>query len=645
MRSVREGTVYRYAREVISFVVRECLSRLRDPNCVSDRTVFLRGRPLWCRVVPHGMGERSSDFVAVADEAELSEQGRELVTVNGQAIALFHHEGEVHAVDNRCPHMGFPLARGSVEGGVLTCHWHHARFELSCGDTFDPWADDVRDFPVEVRDGTVYVDPDPEPDEPPAVHWASRLDDGLERNLGLVIAKSAIGLLDAGVEPEEPVRTGVAFGTRYREDGWGSGLTILTAMANVLPTLDEEDRKRALYQGLVQVAGDCAGEPPRFDQEAFDARDLPFPRLKSWFRETVEVRDADGAERCLRTAVAAGRSEAELAEMLVAAATDHRYLDSGHTMDFVNKACEALDHVGWDHADDALSSLVSGLADAERSEELSSWRQPVDLAGLLDESFDRLDELVAAGDGETWTEPDDFTETVRSDDPEAVVGALEDAIREGASVEQLAAAVAYAAGTRVAQFSTANEFSDWNTVHHTFTYANAVHQLSRRTDATELYRGVFDASINVYLDRFLNSPPAPLPDGDPDADPDALLDELLATFDTEGEVNAAGRLAAHYLDAGGDPDRLRARLGRALLREDAGFHTFQALEAGFAQADVRAAPEERRTLLVAVARYLGAHFPTRREREQTFTIASRLHRGETIHGADSESDATAAGDD
>jgi nitrite reductase/ring-hydroxylating ferredoxin subunit len=571
-----------------------------------------------------------SGFVPVADVAELRESGRELVRPDGRAVALFHHEGEVYAVDNRCPHMGFPLTEGTVEDGVLTCHWHHARFELSCGDTFDPWADDVPAYPVAVHGGTVYVDPHPDREDPVA-HWSGRLEDGLERNLRLVIAKSTIGLLDAGVPPDDPVETGVLFGTRYRQGGWSSGLTILTALTNVLPDLRPGDRPRALYQGLVEVAGDCADQPPKFDQEAFAARDLPFARLKSWFRETVEVRDPDGAERCLRTAVAAGCTEADLAELLVAAATDHRYLDSGHVLDFVNKACEALDHVGWDHAADVLPSLVRGLATAERSEELSSWRQPVDLAGILADRFDDLDALVAAGAGREWTEPDDFTARLHSDDPETVVDAVAGAIRAGATVEELAGAVAYAAGGRVARFGTANEFSDWNTVHHTFTYANAVHRLAARTDATELYRGVFDAAVNVYLDRFLNTPPAPVPDPAPDADPGTELEGLVETFDVEGRVNEAGRHAAAFLDAGGDAGELRAALGAALVREDAGFHTFQALEAGFAQHAAHGDPDRRRTLLVAVARYLSAHFPTRREREQTFTIADRLHRGEKIH--------------
>ncbi|WP_380680183.1 Rieske (2Fe-2S) protein [Salinigranum sp. GCM10025319] len=570
--------------------------------------------------------------------ADLRGEGHRVVRVDGRAILVVHHDDEVFAVDNRCPHMGFPLARGTVDDGVLTCHWHHARFALSCGDTFDPWADDVPSYPVSVVDGVVYVDPHPERDRPPEERWADRLDDGLERDLRLVVAKSVIGLLDAGVPPAEPVERGVLFGVRYRADGWGPGLTILAAMANVLPDLSTEDRKRALYQGLVEVAGDCAGEPPRFEQDAFEDRSISRERLRTWLRDTVEVRDSDGTERCLRTAIAAGYSPQALAGLLLTAATDHRYLDGGHTIDFVNKACEALDHVGWEHADAVLPALVTSLTDATRSEELSSWRQPVDLAARLDETFDRLDDLVAEGSGKAWEEPEAFVETLCADDHERVVGALENAVAAGATPKQLASAVAMAAATRVARFSTANEFSDWNTVHHTFTYANAVHALAERVSEAghavdeAVYRAVFDGAVNVYLDRFLNSPPAPIPDLQQSTESvDALLDALDDTMDREGGVDEAGRVAASVFDAGGDPEVVKERLGAALVREDAGFHTFQALEAGFAQAD-RREDWETRTCLVAVARYLAAHAPTRREREQTFTIAARLHRGETIHG-------------
>ncbi|WP_254531116.1 Rieske (2Fe-2S) protein [Natrinema gelatinilyticum] len=596
----------------------------------------------------------ADDFRATVSLDDLEMTGRELVTVDGASIALFHHDDTVRAVDNRCPHMGFPLSEGSVKDGVLTCHWHHARFELSCGDTFDPWADDVRTYPTEVRDGTVYVNPNPSRELPPDEHWADRLETGLEENLRLVVAKSAIGLLDADVEYREPMATALSFGTHYRESGWGPGLTVLGCMANVIDDLEPDDRKRALYTGARYVADDCADQPPAFDQPSFSTDEVAFDRLKSWFRNCVEVRDADGAERCLRTAIATGRSEAEVAELLLAAATDHPYLSSGHVLDFTNTAFESLEHVGWEDADETLASLVDPLASADRSDEQSSWRQPVDLVALLEDVYggdvtatDGLEQLASEGAERSWSPPVAFQETLRSDDPEAIVDVLTTAIREGATTEALAAEVAHAAATRVAQFGTANEFADWNTVHHTFTYANAVHQSTRRTDAIELYRGVFDAAINVYLDRFLNTPPTPIPDpgaNDTGRDPEAVLTDLLETFDVEGAVNEAGRLVAEFFDRNGDPGRLKRTLGHGLLREDAEFHTLQNLEGAFRQFDFAEAQmakredepafdleRRRRVPLVATARYMAAHFPTRRQAEQTFTIAARLNRGETIH--------------
>jgi hypothetical protein len=94
--------------------------------------------------------------------------------------------------------MGFPLERGSVDDGILTCHWHHARFDLESGCTFDLWADDVPICPVEVCNGEVWVKTTFGHADP-AAHWRQRLADGLAHDLGLVIAKAVDRQLAAGV--------------------------------------------------------------------------------------------------------------------------------------------------------------------------------------------------------------------------------------------------------------------------------------------------------------------------------------------------------------------------------------------------------------------------------------------------------------
>jgi hypothetical protein len=310
-------------------------------------------------------------------------------------------------------------------------------------------------------------------------------------------------------------------------------------------------------------------------------------------------------------------------------------MNASHTLDFLNTAFETLDHIGYEeHADSVLASTVPQLTGATRSEELSSWRNPIDIAELVFEAHDRLPDLVAAGEGRSWERPDGFVGTLMDDDPEAILDALAGAIREGATREQLADAVARAATRRVAYFATNNEFGDWDTVHHTLTYANAVHRATRRTDAVELYRGCFDGAMSVYLDRFLNSPRAPMPspgESDTTRAPADIREDLLACFDEQGKINRAATLVHEHFDAGGDPGDLKRTLGRGLLREDADFHTLQNLEAGFRRFEAVEEDEAKRMALVAPARYMAAHFPTRREAEQTFSIATRLHRGERLH--------------
>jgi hypothetical protein len=311
-------------------------------------------------------------------------------------------------------------------------------------------------------------------------------------------------------------------------------------------------------------------------------------------------------------------------------------------------------------------------------EESNAWRNPIDLIELLEAAFQSLPDAMRVGIARrtdsprsVWNGRTALAQQLLSDDPQANIDALLDALREGATAEQLAGTVAYAAALRVARFHTANEFTDWDTVLHTFTFANAIHHGIRRIVSAEqdratpgvapelralpLLRGVLDAAMSVYLDRFLNIPPARIPQ--PQANgtaPETILAGLLPMLDQQQQVNQAGELVARYLAQGsgvrgqgsgvGDQEsevggqemgsrtgQLLAMLGKALLREDRNFHTIQMIEAAFAQHALLGDTPEAQHVLIAAARYLAAHAPTARAQEQTFQIAERLHRGELLY--------------
>ena len=177
---------------------------------------------------------------------------------------------------------------------------------------------------------------------------------------------------------------------------------------------------------------------------------------------------------------------------------------------------------------------------------------------------------------ESWDEHRPVAESILDDPPDRSLRRIVDAARAGAPLTELSATVAYAAARRPLHFHISNEFGDWNTVHHTFTYTNAVDRAMRRAPSRELARGILDGAASVYLERFLNMPrqPRPEPNGG-----STSSDDLLDHFDRQQQVDETATVGRR--PARGRPTRTEVvqTLGTALLREDAGFHSFQIYDA------------------------------------------------------------------
>ncbi len=594
------------------------------------------------------MDKPSAEFIFACRLDELVADGMRVVHGGPTPLLLVHDRGRVSALDNRCPHMGFPLHQGSVEDGILTCHWHHARFDLSSGCTFDLWADDVPRAEVDIRGDEVWVSATAARAGETG-RWRRRLLDGMAHNIPLVMGKAILDALDRGVSAREIIREAALFGVKNR-DGWDVGMTILTALGNVIGDLPERETYLALFQGVRRVAADCAGEPPYLSSGPLEDADIPEAQLEDWLRKWTRVRHRTGAQRTVETALSAGMASVRLTAMMAATTTDRAFADGGHSLDFINKALECLDLIGWDHAGGVVPTVVGRMVQARGSEESDTWRYPVDLVALVDETAERLPALFeqgeAAGDFDNHAR---LAKGLLSETPEAVLDAVCSAVADGAAPVDLSRALAYAAALRVARFGTANEFSDWDSAHHVFTYCNALHQVLKRIAANgggasppDAVRGVLHGAMALYLRRYLNVPPAALPgeegrplDGLPAAAAD-LLDQLLGSFDRQAQVDVSAQLVARYLGLGHDPGKLITALAFALLREDAGFHTYQMFEAGVRQFREWGPSDEGRHILIAVTRFMAAHFPTERSRFQTADVAERLHRGGALYEGEGE---------
>lgn len=81
-----------------------------------------------------------SDFKTVARVGDIPEGQGESYVVDELAVAIFHVDGEYHAINDLCPHQGASLAAGDVCEGVVACPWHAWRFRVTDGT----WCDNPR---------------------------------------------------------------------------------------------------------------------------------------------------------------------------------------------------------------------------------------------------------------------------------------------------------------------------------------------------------------------------------------------------------------------------------------------------------------------------------------------------------------------
>lgn len=98
-------------------------------------------------------------FVAVARLDEISASRALRVTVGGIALGLYRVGDAIHAMEDACPHAGFPLSKGRFENGVVVCSAHGLCYDVRTG--FDPENADgfpIPCFRVRIEAGTVEVD-------------------------------------------------------------------------------------------------------------------------------------------------------------------------------------------------------------------------------------------------------------------------------------------------------------------------------------------------------------------------------------------------------------------------------------------------------------------------------------------------------
>ncbi|MDX1646613.1 MAG: non-heme iron oxygenase ferredoxin subunit [Longimicrobiales bacterium] len=102
-----------------------------------------------------------ANWVKVAALVDCPVGALKSVSADGTRVVLANVSGDICALEDRCSHEDYPLSDGELERGQVVCRYHGARFDACTGARKTlPAIRPVRSFPVEIRDGDVYVDVD-----------------------------------------------------------------------------------------------------------------------------------------------------------------------------------------------------------------------------------------------------------------------------------------------------------------------------------------------------------------------------------------------------------------------------------------------------------------------------------------------------
>lgn len=105
-----------------------------------------------------------ADWIEVGLAADIAE-GRAKIAVlpSGDRVAVFRHEGQLSAISNACAHQNGPLGEGRILDCLVTCPWHGFQYDVRTGQSPAPFTEQVPTYRVKLTDGTVFVDPAPNP--------------------------------------------------------------------------------------------------------------------------------------------------------------------------------------------------------------------------------------------------------------------------------------------------------------------------------------------------------------------------------------------------------------------------------------------------------------------------------------------------
>ena len=511
----------------------------------------------------------NGNFVKVAAASEVEDGKPKAVRVEGHSIALFHHEGSIYATDNQCPHMGYPLVRGHVKRGVLACDWHGWSYDMEGGGCFTGGCDDLATFPVEVRNGDIYIDVGSGGKKRDDAHYLL-LKEGLFSQDGWTLSKAIAIMLAKGVSEDETLEIMVRHMVRHITTSEGGGGRIATLMhgIKVAHMYDVEDRLIPLMMAARNAAGRHNDRPQR--------RPLPPPvdwdRLEDWIRVFTEDKEWEGIEKCLITARQLGGHEDKFIPLFLECASQWFFLShSGNLINLCHLA-EVLEKWGWEITEELVCNLGAKILGQGRGRPGERLREAIQKAEELEHIFDDLPQEKNP-DADVEFDEDQLSADLVSGDIDTIFDAIKDVLTAGVSIDKIATTMVMTSADRMAR-TPVNMSPGWWDLQEEMELAANIRKVLRFGGTKVAAKALIHCGWRFYSNRWLNIRHQPISEARESSstkvlDEDIALDAIIDGIESV-RIQEIGRQTREYLNSGCNAERLLAEMGQCILKDDNG---------------------------------------------------------------------------
>jgi nitrite reductase/ring-hydroxylating ferredoxin subunit len=575
------------------------------------------------------MPSSESGFIKVAELRDVPEGSAKAVKVDGRSVALFRHEGSLYATDNQCPHMGYPLTRGRVRNGVLTCDWHGWSYDMKGGGCFTGGCDDLDTFAVEVRDGAIYVDVRGSGSKRKDAHFLL-LKEGLLSEDNWTLSKAIAIMLARGVSERDALQRVVRHLGRHiaTERSAGDGGREVAMMVNgvkVARRYPQDDRIIPLMMAATGASGRAGDRPP--------VQPLPPPvtweKLARWIRVFSADKNWEGIEKCLITARRLGGHEDRIVPLIYDCALEPFFLGYLENLVVTGFLAELLEEFGWDDVEELVCNLAAKILGRQRGapEELrvSAIRMFEPIHTLIDELASAAPNAAAAYDEEA------LTKGLLSGDLAQAFNAISTALKAGVNVDRIATTMVLLAADRMAR-TPVNLNPGWGSLRIELILASSVRTALKFGGFRAGAKALYHAAWQFFSDRWLNIKHRSLSEPLGAARLEAAGEEdgmkiVLESIETV-QVHEVGRQMREYLNAGFSADRLLLQMGQTILKDDNGWNIMHVLRFVFDEWERCEGHPARNQLLIGLARW-ATDVRKRTGSQSAAQTAQRFARGQT----------------